>query len=58
MTILENANARDFDDAVKCDIFKAQMGGKYLPVLAQDLYNGNTNINSSVTLCTWIRSHY
>src|SRR4051794_11389372 len=43
MTVLENANAGDFDDAVKCDIYKAQMGGKYLPVPAQDLYNGNAN---------------
>jgi hypothetical protein len=34
MTVLENANAGDFDDAVKCDIYKAQMGGKYLPVSA------------------------
>ena len=34
MTVLENANARDFDDAVKCDIYKTQMGGKYLPVPA------------------------
>src|ERR1044072_55689 len=58
MTVLENANAGDFDDAVKCDIFKAQMGGKYLPVPAQDPYNGNVNINSPATLCTWMRSHY
>src|SRR3954454_19741021 len=29
MIVLENANAGDFDDAIKCDIFKAQMGGKY-----------------------------
>jgi len=36
MTVLENANAGDFNDAVKCDIYKAQMGGKYLPVPAQD----------------------
>jgi hypothetical protein len=25
MTVLENANARDFDDAVKCNIYKSQM---------------------------------
>ena len=50
MTVLENANAGDFDDAIKCDIFKAQMGGKYLPVPAQDPYNGNANINSPATL--------
>ena len=50
MIVLENANTRDFDDAVKCNIFKAQMGEKYLPVPDQDLYNENTNINSSATL--------
>jgi hypothetical protein len=58
MTVLENANAGDFDDAVKCNIFKAQMGGKYLPVPAQDPYNGNANINSPATLRAWMRSHY
>src|SRR3954464_15394251 len=49
MTVLENANARDFDDAVKCDIYKAQMGGKYLPVPAQDPYNENAPIVSPAT---------
>jgi len=58
MTVLENTNAGDFDDAVKCNIFKAQMGGKYLPVPAQDPYNRNANINSPATLRVWIRSHY
>ncbi|CAB4407228.1 unnamed protein product [Rhizophagus irregularis] len=58
MTALKNANAGDFDDAVKCDIFKAQMGRKYLPVPAQNLYNGNANINSPATLRAWMRSHY
>ncbi|CAB5340044.1 unnamed protein product [Rhizophagus irregularis] len=58
MTVLENANAGDFDDAVKCDIYKAQMGGKYLPVPAQDPYNGNANINTPATLRAWMRSHY
>src|SRR3954453_20397762 len=58
MTVLENANARDFDDAIKCDIFKAQMRGKYLPVPAQDPYNGNANINSPATLRAWMKSHY
>ena len=58
MTVLENANARDFDDAVKCNIYKAQMEGKYLPVPAQDPYNRNANINSPATLRAWIRSHY
>ncbi|UZO01661.1 uncharacterized protein OCT59_020172 [Rhizophagus irregularis] len=58
MTVLENANAGDFDDAVKCNIYKAQMGGKYLPVPAQDPYNGNANINTPDTLRAWMRSHY
>ena len=58
MTALENANAGDFDDAVKCDIYKAQMGGKYLPVPAQDPYNGNANINTPATLRAWMRSKY
>ncbi len=58
MTVLENANAGDFDDAVKCDIFKAQIGGKYLLISVQDPYNGNANINSPATLRAWMRSHY
>jgi hypothetical protein len=58
MTVLENANAGDFDDAVKCGIYKAQMGGKYLPVPAQDPYNRNANINTPATLRAWMRSHY
>ncbi|PKY56769.1 hypothetical protein RhiirA4_428492 [Rhizophagus irregularis] len=58
MTVIENANAGDFDDAVKCNIYKAQMGGKYLPVPAQDPYNGNANINTPDTLRVWMRSHY
>jgi len=32
MAVLENANARDFDDTVKCNIYKVQMEGKYLPI--------------------------
>src|SRR5438128_197114 len=58
MTVLENANAGDFDDAIKCDIIKTQMGGKYLPVPAQDPYNGNANINFPATLRAWMRLHY
>jgi hypothetical protein len=58
MTVLENANAGDFDDAVKCGIYKAQMGGKYLPVPAQDPYNGNANINTPAILHAWMRSKY
>ncbi|GET02584.1 hypothetical protein GLOIN_2v1773489 [Rhizophagus clarus] len=58
MTVVENANAGDFDDAVKCNIYKAQMGEKHLPVPAQDPYNGNANINTPDTLRAWMRSHY
>src|SRR3954469_21473748 len=58
MTVLENANAGDFDNAVKCDIYKAQMGGKYLPVPAQDPNKANANINSPATLHAWMRSKY
>ena len=29
MTLLENANAGDFDNAYKCEILKSMMGGKY-----------------------------
>src|SRR6266480_7541188 len=39
-------------------LMKAQMGGKYLPVPAQDPYNGNANINSPATLRAWMRSKY
>ncbi len=58
MTVLKNANAKDFDDAVKCGIYKAQMGEKYLPVPAQDPYNRNANINTPATLHVWMRSKY
>ena len=50
MTVLKNANAEDFDDTVKCDIYKAQIEGKYLPIPTQDPYNRNANINIPVTL--------
>ncbi|RIA88551.1 hypothetical protein C1645_826189, partial [Glomus cerebriforme] len=58
MTVLENANARDFDEAVKCNIYKAQMGGKYLPVPVNDPYNGNNPINTTASLRAWMRSKY
>src|SRR5256884_2056247 len=34
------------------------MGGKYLPVPAQDPYNANANINTPATLRAWMRSKY
>ena len=58
MTVLENANAEDFDNAIKCNIYKTQMRGKYLLISVQDPYNGNTNINTSATLHAWMRSKY
>ncbi|CAG8788303.1 1612_t:CDS:1, partial [Dentiscutata erythropus] len=36
MTVLENANAEDFDNAVKCNILKSIMGRKYVLVLANN----------------------
>src|SRR5215216_6241368 len=57
MTALETANAGDFDDAVKCDILKSKMGGKYAPVPAQnDFVNPAVNIDSPDTLRTWMRA--
>ncbi|CAG8833090.1 34000_t:CDS:1, partial [Gigaspora margarita] len=51
MTVLENANAGDFDNAVKCDILKFMMGEKYALALANNsLVVGNPAINSSDTL--------
>src|SRR3954468_3225296 len=51
MTVLENANAGDFDNAVKCNILKSMMGGKYAPVLANNgLVAGNPAINTPDTL--------
>src|ERR1044071_3923698 len=36
MTLLENANAGDFDNAYKCEILKSMMGEKYTPVPANN----------------------
>ncbi|CAG8854695.1 15886_t:CDS:1, partial [Gigaspora margarita] len=36
MMALENANAGDFDDAVKVEIMKGKMAGKYAPVPPQN----------------------
>ncbi|CAG8640225.1 3339_t:CDS:1 [Paraglomus occultum] len=57
--VLENANAGDFDDAVKCTILKFKMAGKYAPVPANDPYIvGNPPINSPATLRAWARAKY
>ncbi|CAG8556167.1 277_t:CDS:2 [Paraglomus occultum] len=59
MTVLENAHAGDFDDAVKCTILKSKMAGKYAPVPANDPYTiGNPAINSPATLRVWARTKY
>ena len=59
MTVLETANAGDFDNAVKCDILKSMMGGKYAPVPANNPYNNPaTPINSPDTLRAWLRTKY
>ena len=51
MTLLENANAGDFNNAYKCKILKSMMEGKYTPVPANNgLIAGNPAINSPDTL--------
>ena len=59
ITVLENANAGDFDNAVKCNILKSMMGGKCVPVPANNnLVVGNPAINSPDTLRAWMRAKY
>ncbi|CAG8607928.1 1775_t:CDS:2 [Cetraspora pellucida] len=59
MTVLENANAGNFVNTVKCNILKSMMGGKYVPVLANNnLEVGNPAINSPDTLQAWMRAKY
>ncbi|CAG8622885.1 8341_t:CDS:2, partial [Diversispora eburnea] len=36
MLVLENVNAGNFNDTVKCNILKSMMGGKYAPVLTNN----------------------
>ncbi|GES82058.1 hypothetical protein GLOIN_2v1778214 [Rhizophagus clarus] len=51
MTVLKNANAGDFDNAIKCNILKSMMSGKYVPVPANNsLVAGNLAINTPDTL--------
>ncbi|CAG8706187.1 19779_t:CDS:1, partial [Cetraspora pellucida] len=51
MTVLENANARDFDNMVKCNILKSMMSEKYVSVPANNnLVVENPAINSPDTL--------
>ncbi|CAG8721545.1 7182_t:CDS:2 [Cetraspora pellucida] len=59
MTVLENANAGDFDNAVKCNILKSMMGEKYISVLANNNFVvKNPAINSPDTLRAWMRAKY
>jgi hypothetical protein len=59
MVALENANANDFNDAVKVEIMKGKMTGKYAPVPANNgLVAGNPAINSPDTLQAWMRAKY
>jgi hypothetical protein len=59
MVALENANANDFNDAVKVKIMKGKMTGKYTPVPANNgLVAGNPAINSPNTLRAWMRAKY
>ena len=59
MIVLENANAGDFDNAVKCNILKSMMGEKYAPVPVNNgLVAGNLAINTSDTLRAWLRAKY
>jgi hypothetical protein len=56
---LENANAGDFNDAIKFGLLKSKLEGKYISVPNNDPYaGGNPAINSPATLRTWIRAKY
>ncbi|RGB23288.1 hypothetical protein C1646_774738 [Rhizophagus diaphanus] len=59
MTLLKNANTRDFDNTYKCEILKSMMEGKYTPVPANNgLIAGNPAKNSPDTLWAWMRAKY
>ena len=59
MTALENANAGDFNDAIKFVILKTKLGEKYLPVPNNDPYaNPPAPINSPATLKAWMNAKY
>src|SRR6185369_5823370 len=59
MTALENDNAGDFNDAVKCDVLKSKIGGKFAPVPADDPYTqGNPAINTPATLRGYLNAKY
>ena len=53
MTLLENANAENFDNAYKCKILKSMMGEKYTLVLAN---NGLVADNSAINIPDTLRA--
>jgi hypothetical protein len=59
MTVLETANVGDFNDAIKFGLLKTKLGGKYIPVPANDPYaNPVAPINSPATLRAWMNAKY
>ena len=51
MGALDLANNGDFNDGVKCNILKSKIGGKYIPIPANDPFTvGNPAINTPATL--------
>jgi len=59
MNALEQANAGDFNDTVKCEIIKGKMAGKFKPVPAQNNFvNPPVNIDTPDSLRAWVRFKY
>ena len=59
MTLLENANAGDFDNAYKCEILKSMMEEKYTSISVNNsLVAGNLAINILDILRAWMRAKY
>ncbi|CAH1767814.1 11101_t:CDS:1 [Entrophospora sp. SA101] len=59
MTALETANAGDFDDAIKCNVLKSKIGGKFAPVPANDPFtHNNPAINTPATLRAYLNAKY
>jgi hypothetical protein len=59
MNALENANTRDFDDAIKLGLLKTKLRGKYIPVPANSPYtNPATPINTLATLRAWMNTKF
>ncbi|CAG8676693.1 23340_t:CDS:2, partial [Cetraspora pellucida] len=56
MTVLENANAEDFNDAVKCNILKSMISRKYAPLRAK--YQQITIENQQLAIQRLIQEKY